>query len=617
MKLKHQKRKAWVTVAIMCLVVFMISSFVTLGSATAPEQDGIQVGNDTEITQVTATVTVDGESTSYDFSKDIYDEEFEGNDAKDYVDNYKVNVNHDPNFKQNLDTALAKVREEIPFFATIWSLLPPILAIVLALITKEVYSSLFIGILAGGLIYSNFGLESTITHVFSDGFVGSVADSYNVGILIFLVMLGAMVAMMNKAGGSAAFGRWATKHIKSRVGAQLATIALGILIFVDDYFNCLTVGSVMRPITDKQNISRSKLAYVIDSTAAPICIIAPISSWAAAVSGFATDAGAENGMSLFIHAIPYNFYALLTITMLIFLAVTGFDYGPMKKHEDNAKNGDIFSEGVQESIEALPENPRGRVCDLIVPVIFLVVSCVIGMIYSGGFFSGENFIDAFSNSDASVGLLYGSFIATIFTIIFFICRRVLSFKNCMDSIPEGFKAMVPAIMILICAWTLKAMTDSIGANVFIADFIQSSAQSLQNVLPAIIFLVAVGLSFATGTSWGTFGILIPIVLSVFNQGGEIAIIAISACMAGAVCGDHCSPISDTTIMASAGGQCNHINHVSTQLPYALTVAGVSFVCYLIAGFIRNWIIMLPVSFALIIGTLFVLKLTIGQKKVKS
>ena len=590
----------------MCLIVFTVTAFSLSVSAETPDETNDPA---TEITQITA--TVDG--TQYDFSQNIFDEEFEGNDSLDYVKNYDTNVNADPNFDQNLKTALSKIREELPFFGTIWALLPPIIAIVLALITKEVYSSLFVGILAGGLLYSDFGFETTLTHVFSDGFVGSIADSYNVGILVFLVMLGAMVAMMNKAGGSAAFGRWATSHIKTRVGAQLATVALGVLIFVDDYFNCLTVGSVMRPVTDKHNISRSKLSYIIDSTAAPICIIAPISSWAAAVSGFAADAGADSGMSLFIHAIPYNFYALLTIAMLIFLAVTGLDYGPMKIHEGNAKNGDLFSTSVQENVEKLPENPRGRVCDLIVPVVFLVIACVIGMIYSGGFFDGEDFITAFSNSDASVGLMYGSFVAVIFTVIFFLCRRVLSFKTCMDSIPDGFKAMVPAIMILVCAWTLKSMTDSIGANVFIADLIQGSASTLQNFLPAIIFLIAIGLSFATGTSWGTFGILIPIVLSVFVNGGEIAVIAISACMAGAVCGDHCSPISDTTIMASAGGQCNHINHVSTQLPYALTVAAVSFVCYLIAGFVQNWLITLPIAFVLMIGTLFIIKLTASKK----
>ena len=594
MKLRPAKRKVWVTVALMCLVVFCITSLFT--TATAAEDDPT-----TEITQITVTV----DDVQYDLSD--YDS------ANEYIDAYDTNVNADPNFDQNLETALGTVRQKIPLFASFWALLPPVIAIVLALITKEVYSSLFVGILAGGLIYSNFGFEGTITHVLSDGFVGSIADSYNVGILVFLVMLGAMVAMMNKAGGSAAFGRWATKHIKSRVGAQLATVALGVLIFVDDYFNCLTVGSVMRPVTDEQKISRAKLSYIIDSTAAPICIIAPISSWAAAVSGFAAGAGEDSGMSLFIHAIPYNFYALLTIAMLIFLAVTGLEYGPMKKHEDNAKNGDLFSAGVQDAVETLPENPRGRVCDLIVPVIFLVIACVIGMIYSGGFFSGEDFITAFSNSDASVGLMYGSFFSVIFTIIFFMCRRVLSFKACMESIPEGFKAMVPAIMILVCAWTLKTMTDSIGANVFIAELIQNNAGALQNFLPAIIFLIAVGLSFATGTSWGTFGILIPIVLSVFNQGGEIAVVAISACMAGAVCGDHCSPISDTTIMASAGGQCNHINHVSTQLPYALTVAGVSFVSYIIAGFVQNWMITLPIALVLMIGTLFIIKMIAGKK----
>ena len=600
MNLASGKRKVWVTVALMCLIVFIVTTLCMSATASAAPDDSTTV-----ITPVTVTV---GDA-QYDLS--------DGDSALEYVGNYDTNVNADPNFRQNLNAALDKVRESIPFFSTIWSLLPPIIAIVLALITKEVYSSLFVGILAGGLIYSNFSFEGTITHVFSDGFVGALADSYNVGILVFLVMLGALVAMMNKAGGSAAFGRWATKHIKSRVGAQLATVALGVLIFVDDYFNCLTVGSVMRPVTDKQNISRAKLAYIIDSTAAPVCIIAPISSWAAAVSGFATDAGADSGMSLFIQAIPYNFYALLTIAMLIFLAITGLDYGPMKKHEDNAKNGDLFSVGVQESVEALPDNPRGRVCDLIVPVIFLVIACVVGMIYSGGFFDGEDFITAFSNSDASVGLMYGSFISIIFAVIFFLCRRVLSFKACMESIPEGFKAMVPAIMILTCAWTLKLMTDSIGANVFIADFIQTSAMSLQMFLPAIIFLIAVGLSFATGTSWGTFGILIPIVLSVFVNGGEIAVIAISACMAGAVCGDHCSPISDTTIMASAGGQCNHINHVSTQLPYALTVAGVSFIAYLIAGFIQNWLIALPIALVLMIGTLFIIKVIANKKTAKA
>lgn len=551
----------------------------------------------------------------------------EGEDAVDYnldedpnayVDSYADMINGDPSFEDHINYAIDKVREGIPSYASFWSLLPAIIAIVLALITKEVYSSLFIGILSGGLIYANFNLETTMTHVFSDGFVGSLADSYNVGILIFLVMLGAMVAMMNKAGGSAAFGRWAAKHIKGRVGAQIATIVLGVLIFIDDYFNCLTVGSVMRPVTDKANISRAKLAYLIDATAAPVCIIAPISSWAAAVAGFAKDAGADSGISLFVQAIPFNLYALLTIGMMIILAVTKLDYGPMRKNEENALKGDLFTVVSDNNAETPEGNPKGRVCDLIVPVIFLVVACVLGMIYSGGFFTeGEegfrNFITAFSNSDASVGLLYGSFVSIIFAVIYFMCRRVLSFKECMESIPEGFKAMVPAIMILTCAWTLKAMTDSLGAKIFVSQLVEGSAGGFQMLLPAIIFLIAVGLSFATGTSWGTFGILIPIVLSVFPGGGTISIISISACMAGAVCGDHCSPISDTTIMASAGAQCNHVNHVSTQLPYALTVAGVSFLGYIVAGLTKNVWITLIVSFALLVAVLFGIRFVTNKK----
>ncbi|MGN1080934.1 MAG: Na+/H+ antiporter NhaC family protein, partial [Acutalibacteraceae bacterium] len=500
-------------------------------------------------------------------------------------------------------------------YATFWSLIPPIIAILLALITKEVYSSLFIGILFGGMIYSNFDFEGTVVHTLQDGFISSVADSYNIGILIFLVMLGALVAMMNKAGGSRAFGRWTTKHIKSRVGAQLCTVLLGVLIFIDDYFNCLTVGSVMRPVTDKHNISRAKLAYLIDATAAPICIIAPISSWAAAVAGFAKGSGAASGMSLFISAIPYNFYAILTIVMMIFLALTNTDYGPMKKHEINAVAGDLFTTGEEQMPDGeVQGSEKGRVCDLVVPVVVLIVACVIGMIYSGGFFSGEGFITAFSNSDASVGLVIGSFAAVIFTVIFYLCRRVLSFKSCMEALPEGFKAMVPAIMILCCAWTLKTMTDSLGAKIFISQIVESSAGSFKLFLPAIIFLIAVGLSFATGTSWGTFGILIPIVLSVFGASdGSITTIAISACMAGAVCGDHCSPISDTTIMSSAGAQCNHINHVSTQLPYALTVAAVSFASYIIAGFVKSWLIALPIAIVLMIATLFVIKKLTSKK----
>ena len=595
--------KRWLAAIAVCVVLMFAVSTVMF--ATAEESAATSDSS-------TFTVTVDEEEFKYDLSDD--------ESAHKYVEKYADNINADEQFESHLETAIAKIRETIGAYATVWSLVPPIVAIVLALITKEVYSSLFIGILVGGIIYSGFNFETTIVHVFSDGFVGSVADSYNVGILIFLVMLGAMVAMMNKAGGSAAFGQWASKHIKSRVGAQLATIALGVMIFIDDYFNCLTVGSVMRPVTDKQNISRAKLSYLIDATAAPVCIIAPISSWAAAVAGFAKGSGAESGISLFVNAIPYNFYAILTIVMMLFLAFSKMDYGPMKKHEENAKNGDIFTTKMEEAAQELKVNEKGRVCDLVIPVIFLVIACVIGMIYSGGFFTADaegykDFAKAFSNSDASVGLVYGSFVAVIFTVIFYLCRRVLSFKNCMDSIPEGFKAMVPAIMILVCAWTLKTMTDSLGAKIFISDLVEGSAASFQALLPAIIFLIAVGLSFATGTSWGTFGILIPIVISVFGaDSGNITIVAISACMAGAVCGDHCSPISDTTIMASAGAQCNHINHVSTQLPYALTVAGVSFVSYIIAGFVPNWYIALPISIALMIGTLFVIKLITSMKK---
>lgn len=539
-----------------------------------------------------------------------------GTAAEDYISKYSEFVDSDANFDKNLNAAVGVVRENIPSYATVYALLPPIIAIVLALITKEVYSSLFIGIFAGAVIYSNFSFTGTIEHLFVNGFIASIADSYNIGILLFLVVLGAIVILMNKAGGSAAFGRWASKHIKSKVGAQLATIALGILIFVDDYFNCLTVGSVMRPVSDKFNVSRAKLAYIIDATAAPVCIIAPISSWAAAVSGFVSESEIS-GFSLFIKAIPYNFYALLTIVMMIAIVCMKFDYGPMKKHELNAAKGDLFSSDDAEMFKALENsdvNKNGSMWDLIAPVVVLVIACVFGMIYTGGFFSGESFIDAFANSDASQGLVYGSFAGLIFAVIYFLCRKVLSFKQCMESIPEGFKAMVPAIMILACAWTLKTMTDSLGAKVFIAEFVRNYAAAFTSFLPAIVFLIAVGLAFSTGTSWGTFGILIPIVLAVFGDiSQEISIISISACMAGAVCGDHCSPISDTTIMASAGSQSNHINHVSTQLPYAITVAVVSFISYIIAGFVQNAAIMLPISIILMIGTVLVIKLVVSKK----
>ena len=506
-------------------------------------------------------------------------------------------------------TAFAQGEEEAvqqpALYATFWALVPPVVAIGLALITKEVYSSLMIGVAAGALLYSNFSFEGTVVHMFRGGLISVLSDPYNVGIIIFLVILGIVVALMNKAGGSAAFGQWAGERIRTRVGAQLATIVLGVLIFIDDYFNCLTVGSVMRPVTDRHNVSRAKLSYIIDATAAPVCIIAPISSWAAAVTGFVEG---EDGFALFIAAIPYNFYALLTIAMMIFIAVTGFDYGLMALHEKNAvEKNDLYTtpDRPYADADSMEIKGKGKVMDLVVPILSLIVFCVIGMIYTGGFFDGVGFIEAFSNSDASEGLAMGSFFGLLCTIIIYLARKILTFEECMACVPEGFKAMVPAILILTFAWTLKAMTDSLGAAVYVADLMESCAGSLMNLLPAFIFLVGCFLSFATGTSWGTFGILIPIVVSVFaNSNHELMVISISACMAGAVCGDHCSPISDTTIMASAGAQCNHVNHVSTQLPYAATVAAVSFVTYLIAGFVQTPWISLPAGLALLCAVLF-------------
>ena len=518
--------------------------------------------------------------------------------------------------------------EEQVAVGSMWSLLPPIIAIGLALITKEVYSSLFIGIISGaviGAIALGTGFEGVMTTVVGDGLIANIADSYNVGILIFLVVLGAIVVLMNRAGGSRAYGEWAAKHIKTRVGAGIATFILGVLIFVDDYFNCLTVGSVMRPITDKHNISRSKLAYIIDATAAPVCIIAPISSWAAAVSG--TVEGV-NGIQLFISTIPYNLYALLTLIMVVFIAVSNMDYGPMRTHEVNAINGDLFTtkNSVYEKDEE-PSTSKGKVIDLVLPVIMLIAFCVIGMLYTGGLFSGESLIDSFANCDASVGLSLGSLGALIVIMIYYMLRRVLKFSECMSSLVAGFKQMVPAILILVFAWTLKTVTNSLGAAEFVRGLVEG-ATAVQILLPLLLFAVALGLSFATGTSWGTFGILIPIVTGVFHSqlanvtDGNIpsmVIICISACLAGAVCGDHCSPISDTTIMASTGAQCDHVNHVSTQLPYAMTVAAVSAVGYLLAGFVQNVFVVLGVSVALMFGTLFVLRMVFGndnKKKVK-
>ena len=509
-------------------------------------------------------------------------------------------------------TVLAADAEETyqpALYATIWALLPPLVAIVLALITKEVYSSLFVGIVVGALIYSGFKFEGTVTQIFEGGIIKVLADSYNVGILIFLVILGSVVCMMNKAGGSAAFGRWASKKIHTRVGAELAAIILGILIFIDDYFNCLTVGSVMRPVTDRHHVSRAKFAYLIDATAAPVCIIAPISSWAAAVSGFVEG---QDGLAIFVRTIPYNFYAILTIVMMVGMVLMKTEFGAMKTHEINALNGDLYTTSARPYENATDDetpNPRGKVIDLVIPIVVLVICCVISMIYTGGFFSGTDFVTAFSQSDASTGLAMGSAFGLVFAIIFYMIRRVINFRDCMGCIPEGFKAMVPAIMILTFAWTLKAMTDSLGAAVFVEEAMRSVAGGIEVILPAIIFLVGCGLAFATGTSWGTFGILIPIVVAVFEKSSpEMMIISMSACMAGAVCGDHCSPISDTTIMASAGAQCDHVTHVSTQLPYAILAAAVSFVTYIVAGFVKTAWIALPVGIVLMLIVLFVIKM---------
>lgn len=494
-------------------------------------------------------------------------------------------------------------------YATIWALLPPLVAIILALITKEVYSSLFVGIVVGALLYSGFKFEGTVTQIFEGGIIKVLSDSYNVGILIFLVILGSVVCMMNKAGGSAAFGRWASKKIHTRVGAELAAIILGVLIFIDDYFNCLTVGSVMRPVTDRHHVSRAKFAYLIDATAAPVCIIAPISSWAAAVSGFVEG---QDGLAIFVRTIPYNFYAILTIVMMVGMVLMKTEFGAMRTHEINALNGDLYTTSARPYENATDDetpNPRGKVIDLVIPIVVLVICCVISMIYTGGFFSGTDFVTAFSQSDASTGLAMGSAFGLVFAIIFYMIRRVINFRDCMGCIPEGFKAMVPAIMILTFAWTLKAMTDSLGAAVFVEEAMRSVAGGIEVILPAIIFLVGCGLAFATGTSWGTFGILIPIVVAVFEKSSpEMMIISMSACMAGAVCGDHCSPISDTTIMASAGAQCDHVTHVSTQLPYAILAAAVSFVTYIVAGFVKTAWIALPVGIVLMLIVLFVIKM---------
>ena len=507
---------------------------------------------------------------------------------------------------------------ETPYYATFMSLVPPIIAIGLALVTKEVFSSLFVGVLAGGLFYADFSPVKALDAVVNTGIIEAVSGT--AGIFAFLVILGAVVILLNKAGGSQAFGKWAQTHVKTRVGALLATFALGVLIFVDDYFNCLTVGSVMRPVCDTHKISRAKLAYIIDATAAPICMIAPVSSWAAAVSEHVADG---QGLTYFIKAIPYNFYSLLTIAFVIAITVMGFDYGKMSGVEFKALNtGDLGAVDPNEDAESLPEGAVGaRVYDLIVPIVVLIVSCIVALMYVGGFFTAGDYqwklIDAFGNTDATVGLPLGSLVALIITIVYLMARRLISFKESMEAIPKGFTAMVPAILILTLATALKNTTGLLGSDVFV-DNLLKNAGALKLFLPAIIFVIACFLAFATGTSWGTFGILIPIVSAAFGGlNSEIAVIGMSACLAGAVCGDHCSPISDTTIMASAGAQCNHVEHVSTQLPYALTVAAVSFVSYVIAGLLQSvglyWWVSLPIGIALMIGTLFGIKFYQSRK----
>lgn len=505
-------------------------------------------------------------------------------------------------------------------YSTIGALLPPVIAIALALITKEVYSSLFVGIAIGALLYSNGNLElglNTMLYNENGGMITKLSDSGNVGIMVFLVILGIMVALMNKVGGSAAFGQWASKNIKTRVGAQLATIALGVLIFVDDYFNCLTVGSVMRPVTDRHQVSRAKLAYLIDATAAPICIIAPVSSWAAAVTSSVPKGSDINGFNMFLQTIPYNFYAITTLSMMLLLTIMKFDFGSMKVHEDNANKGDLFTTAARPygDDDDNTDKPNGAVIDLVLPVIVLIICCIIGMIYSGGFFTGESFVDAFAGADAPKGLVLGSIATFFFTFCFYMVRNVMTFKEFTECIPAGFRAMVAPIMILTMAWTLSGMTGLLGAKFYVHDLVANSAGILKMFLPTIIFVVAMFLAFSTGTSWGTFSILIPVVCNVFGSGDtyEMLIISIAACLSGAVCGDHCSPISDTTIMASAGAHSDHVNHVSTQLPYALTAASVSVAGYLIAGGIAYFtesslaLIALPITLCLLFVTLLVMR----------
>ena len=601
-------KKAWVVVALSMLSLLVLS----FGALAADEPSAQTAG--------TVTVGEGEDAAEYDLNAVRGDEDAGVLGAIDYTGSYADNLQSDENFEENVDKAIATVHTEIPAYATFWALLPPLIAIALALITKEVYSSLFIGIVVGGVLYANFNFEGSLVHVVRTGFMETIADPGNIGILIFLILLGSIVAMLNKTGASVAFGRWTTKHIKTRVGAQLCTILLGVLIFVDDYFNCLTVGSVMLPVTDRHKISRAKLAYLIDATAAPVCMIAPISSWAAAVSGVVED---YNGFDLFVRAIPYNFYSLLTFVFIIALILMKFDYGPMRLHEMNARfKNDLYTTGdrADANSDAIECNQNGRVIDLILPVAVLIVTCFAGLVYVGGYWdaSGDyyhDFVGAFGNTDAFAALPWGSLIALVFTIIYFLCRRLISFKDSMACLPKGFINMVPAIMILTFATSLKNMTGLLGGKYFVASVMNSAAGSLFSFLPAIIFLVAGVLSFSTGTSWGTFGILLPIVTYVFDPSSSLFIIGVSACLAGAVFGDHCSPISDTTIMASAGAMCNHVNHVSTQLPYAATLGIICFVNYILAGFIQNVYISLAIGVVLVIATLFVIRAVTAKKPV--
>ena len=586
---------------LLCMILAIVfCSFMIITAAASAEptsEDALTTGASTE---------------SSESALNVYEESCEDCDGTGFT------CEHNTVCESCGGTGIINVKEtaDSGYFASFWALVPPIIAIGLALITKEVYSSLFVGIVAGGLLSANlfkegFSLTGSMDYIINDGLISAVSDS--AGIFIFLVLLGVMVALINKSGGSRAFGNWAVKHIKSRAGAMIATFALGVLIFIDDYFNCLTVGSVMRPVTDSHNVSRAKFAYLIDATAAPICMIAPISSWAAAVASYAEEG---QGLKLFIQAIPYNYYSLLTFVFIIAIVFLKVDYGPMKLHEMNAiLNNDLYTSGDRvDNVAEEAGNSKGKVIDLILPVVFLIVTCVFALVYNGGILDGANFIDAFSNTDATVGLPWGALIALVLTMIYMVCRRVITFKGAMECVPEGFKAMVPAITILTFATALKNMTGLLGAKYFVADLMNGAAEGLANFLPAIIFLVACGLAFATGTSWGTFGILIPIVTAIFPADSTILVIGISACLAGAVCGDHCSPISDTTIMSSAGAQCNHINHVNTQLPYAITVAAISFVCYVISGFVQNAVIMLAIGAVLTVGTILVIKVLTKKDK---